>query len=317
MVAGVNFVPGAEVRWNGEARATTFVGNVLVEAQISAADVAAQGSIAVVVANPAPGGGASAAREFEVGPGMSLSPRIFEGGVVNGASFAAGAAVAAGSIVSVFGEELAAGMEQVAQLPLPTTLNGSTLRFNGTVAAPQYYQGPGQMNIQVPWELAGEAQATLRAEAAGETSEAIAVSLAAYAPGLFSKGEGGAGQGAILISGTGLLAATEGAIAGVASRAVRRGEYIEVYATGMGPVTNRPATGGPASGVNLSHTTTPATATIGGENAAVIFAGLAPGFVGLFQVNMQVPQSAPSGAAVEVQVSIGGAASNGVTIAVE
>ena len=53
------------------------------------------------------------------------------------ASFAAGAAVAAGSIVSVFGEELAAGMEQVAQLPLPTTLNGSTLRFNGTVAARQ------------------------------------------------------------------------------------------------------------------------------------------------------------------------------------
>jgi uncharacterized protein (TIGR03437 family) len=317
-VRGTNFVPGAAVSWNGEARPTSFVDNGVVQAEISADDIAQQGAVLVVVNNPAPGGGASTGLEFVIEAGMMLSPRIFDGGVVNGASFTAGAAVAAGSIVSVFGEDLAPEIEEAAELPLPTTLNGSTLRFNNALAAPQYYQSPGQMNVQVPWELAGQAAATLQAEAAGESSEEIAVSLTDYSPGLFIKGEPGSAQGAILIFDSGgLLAAVENAILGVPSRPVRRGEYLEVYATGLGPVTNRPATGAPASDTNISHATTLPAATIGGEAATVIFAGLAPGFVGLYQINMEVPQAAPSGGAVELQVRIGGVDSNAVTIAVE
>jgi uncharacterized protein (TIGR03437 family) len=295
------------------------------EVEISAADIAQQGTAQVVVNNPAPGGGASAALEFVIGAGMSLSPSINAGGVVNGASFAAGGAVAPGSIVSIFGVDLAAGIEQAAGLPLPTTLNGSTLRFNGSfngsingsIAAPQFYQSPMQMNAQIPWELAGQAEATLRAEAAGATSAGIAVALTPHRPGLFSLTQTGAGQGAILISGTGLLAAAENAFPGAPSRPARRGEFLEVYATGLGPVTNPPATGAPASATNISHTATEATATIGGEAARVSFAGLAPGFVGLYQVNMEVPQSAPRGGSVAVAVRIGGADSNAVTIAVE
>jgi uncharacterized protein (TIGR03437 family) len=318
---GSSFVPGAQATWNGQARPTTFVDNNVLQVEISAADIAQQGAAQVVVNNPAPGGGASAALPFAIGAGMTLAPRINDGGVVNGASFAAGGALAPGSIVSIFGVDLAAGTEQAAELPLPTTLNGSTLRFNGSpngsIAAPQFYQSPTQMNAQIPWELAGQAEATLQAEAAGATSAGIAVALTTHRPGLFSLTQTGAGQGAILISGTGLLAAAANAFPGAASRPVRRGEFVEAYATGLGPVTNRPATGGPASATNISHTATAATATIGGEAARVTFAGLAPGFVGLYQVNMEVPQNAPGGAAVAVLVRIGGVDSNAVTIAVE
>jgi uncharacterized protein (TIGR03437 family) len=316
-VRGSSFVPGAQATWNGQARPTTFVDNNVLQVEISAADIAQQGAAQVVVNNPAPGGGASVSLPFTIGAGMSLSPRINAGGVVNGASFAAGGAVAPGSIVSIFGVDLAAGIEQAAELPLPTTLNGSTLRFNGSLAAPQFYQSPTQMNVQIPWELAGQAEATLRAEVAGVTSSASAVSLTPHNPGLFSMTQTGAGQGAILISGTGLLAAAENAFPEAASRPARRGEFLEVYATGLGPVTNQPATGGPASATNISHTAAAATATIGGEAARVSFAGLAPGFVGLYQLNMEVPQAAPGGGSVAVLVRIGGVDSNTVTIAVE
>jgi uncharacterized protein (TIGR03437 family) len=317
MVRGENFVPGAQVTWNGAARPTTFVENEALEVAITAADIAALGVAQVVVVNPAPGGGNSVALEFVIEAGMTLAPRINEAGVVNAASFAGGGGVAPGSIASVFGVELAAGLLEADEVPLPTTLNGTTLRFGGSLAAPQFFQSPMQMNVQVPWELAGEEETTVHVEAGGETSNEIAVSLAAYSPGLFSMTQMGSGQGAILISGTGLLAAAENAFPGAPSRPVRRGEFLEAYASGLGPVTNVPASGSAASTTTLSHTTTEATATIGGEEATVSFAGLAPGFVGLYQVNIGVPESAPSGGAVELILTIGGVDSNAVTIAVE
>jgi uncharacterized protein (TIGR03437 family) len=314
---GSNFVPGAEVSWNGTPRTTTFVDNNALRAEIAAADIAQQGSAQVVVNNPAPGGGASETLAFTIGAGMTLAPRINEGGVVNAASFAAGGALAPGSIASIFGVDLAAATEQAGALPLPTTLNGSTLRFNGALAAPQFYQSSAQINIQIPWELAGQDQASLRAEAAGANSSEFPVALAAFSPGLFSVSQGGSGQGAILISGTTLLAAAQNAVLGVESRPVRRGEFVEVFGTGFGAVTNQPLTGSPAVAPGISHTTTQPTATIGGESARVGFSGLAPGFVGLYQINLEVPQTAPSGGAVEVRVNIGGAESNAVTIAIE
>jgi uncharacterized protein (TIGR03437 family) len=317
MIRGSDFVPGAQVTWNGEARPTTFVANESLEAAISGEDIAAQGVVEVAVVNPAPGGGDSVALEFVIEEAIPLMPSINEGGAVNAASFAGGAAVSPGSIVSVFGDDLAAGLLEADAVPLPTTLNGTTLRFGGSLAAPQFFQSPMQVNIQVPWELEGQNETTLQADVAGVVSGAVAVALAAHSPGLFSMTQTGSGQGAILISGAGLLAAEENAVPGAPSRPVRRGEFLEVYANGLGAVVNPPASGSPASSVTLSLTTSEATVTIGGEEAAVSFAGLAPGFVGLYQVNLEVPQNAPSGGAVELVLRIGGAVSNAVTIAVE
>ena len=67
----------------------------------------------------------------------------------------------------------------------------------------------------------------------------------------------------------------------------------------------------------LSATTASPEVSIGSAAADVLFAGLAPGFIGLYQVNVRLPASAPSGDAVGVSLRIGGAESNVVTIAVE
>jgi uncharacterized protein (TIGR03437 family) len=142
-----------------------------------------------------------------------------------------------------------------------------------------------------------------------------------FGPGIFTTSADGSGQAAALISGTGLLAGPAAAASqvsqGAASRPVRRGEFLEVFATGLGAVGNPPASGSAASANPISATTTTATATIGGTAADVFFSGLAPGFVGLYQLNVEVPAAAPSGNAVPLVISIGGVSSQTTTIAVE
>jgi uncharacterized protein (TIGR03437 family) len=96
-----------------------------------------------------------------------------------------------------------------------------------------------------------------------------------------------------------------------------RGEYLTIYCTGLGDVTNRPVSGAAAPANPLANTIAATSVSIGGVSAPAIFSGLSPGFVGLYQVNVQVPLNAPVGNAVPVVLSIGGAASNTVTIAVQ
>lgn len=95
------------------------------------------------------------------------------------------------------------------------------------------------------------------------------------------------------------------------------GAYVQIYCTGLGPVTSPPATGSPALANPLSWTTITTTAKIGGAPATVAFSGLVPGEVGLYQVNVQVPASSVKGLSVPVTISAGGVTSNVVTIAVQ
>ncbi|MCZ6490231.1 MAG: hypothetical protein O7A06_06835, partial [Acidobacteria bacterium] len=229
-------------------------------------------------------------------------PTVNPGGTVNGASFSAGAAVSPGSIASVFGTSF-------------TLLQGPvTVRMNGTTA-PVFAVSDTQINLQVPWEMAGLAQSNLTVSAGGVTSRPVDVSLTTFAPGIFSTNSSGNGQGAILIANTASLAAPAGMFPG--SQPVSRGEFISIFCTGLGPVSNQPPTGVSASDNPPSLTTTTPTVTIGGITMEADFSGLAPAFFGLYQVNVQVPSNAPTGDAVEVVLTIGGVASNTVTIAVE
>ncbi|MBI3934320.1 MAG: hypothetical protein HY316_06480 [Acidobacteria bacterium] len=232
--------------------------------------------------------------------------------LVNGASFAPAAPVTPGSIASLFGSNLASTSATAPGLPLPTILAGASVRFEG-ISAPLFFASPSQVNLQVPWELAGEAQATLTAALGEAVGSPLTVSLAPYAPAIFTVGE--SGQGAILIAGTGSLAATEGSFLG--ARPARRGEFLSIYGTGLGQVTNQPPTGAPASSEPLATTTTIPVVTLGGVSAPVSFSGLAPGLVGLYQVNVEVPESAPIGNAIPLVLTIGGIASNIATVAIQ
>ena len=100
---------------------------------------------------------------------------------------------------------------------------------------------------------------------------------------------------------------------------VRRGSFIQIYATGAGE-TDPPLLPGepaPANGNPLSLTRVQPTVTIGGVEARVLFSGMAPGWVGLWQINAEVPLNVTPGPAVSLVVTAGGVSSNTVTIAVE
>ena len=241
-------------------------------------------------------------------------PAVNASGAVNGASFK-GDALAGASIGSLFGSDLALTTAAADTTPLPTSLAGVTVEMNGT-KAPLFFVSPSQINFQVPWELMGLPQASLTVTADGVASDPQTVPMALFAPGLFATNSAGSGQGAILISATGEIAAPVGSIPGRASRPVKRGEFVSIYCTGLGLVTNRPATGAAALGNPLSESQVP-TVTVGGVPAAVSFSGLAPGFVGLYQVNAQVPGNAPTGSGVPVVLTTGGVSSNTVTVAVQ
>jgi uncharacterized protein (TIGR03437 family) len=243
-------------------------------------------------------------------------PRISQGGVVNAASFAVAQSVAPGSIVSVFGTGLANATADAPQAPLPAELGGARFAFNGILAAPVFFASPGQANVQIPWELAGAGAAQLTAFSNGFQSASVTVSLAPAGPGVFTMDQTGGGQAAVLISGTGLLAALAGSFPN--ARAAREGEYLEIFANGLGSVTNRPATGAASPSSPLAETQADVMVRLGdGALVAASFAGLAPGFVGLYQVNVPVAAGAPSGPAVPLALIVGGAESNTVTIAIE
>jgi uncharacterized protein (TIGR03437 family) len=233
---------------------------------------------------------------------------------VNGASFVAQGPISPALISSIFGTKLARAAAQAQSLPLPTTLSGVTVRIND-VAAPLFYVSPSQINFQVPWEVLGQTQASVTVTVNYVTSAPWSGTLAPATPGIFSINQQGSGQGAILMANTGALAAVAGSLPG--ARPAQRGEYVSIYCTGLGPVANQPASGAVAQAAPLSTTLTTPVVTIGGVPAVVSFSGLAPGFVGLYQVNAQVPANAPSGAAVPVVMNVGGVASNAVTVAIQ
>jgi uncharacterized protein (TIGR03437 family) len=240
------------------------------------------------------------------------APLLFAGGVVNGASFAPGEAVAPGSIVSVFGRRFAEGLNLAAQLPLETQLGGARLSIGGK-DAPLFFSSDGQINAQIPFEVSADSQpqVVVRTNPGGGAA-AIAVpetiTLARERPGIFTTRQDGTGQGAIL---------NQNSTPNAATNAAARGSVIQIFATGLGATNPVVASGQPAPGDPPALVATAVEARVGGQPAAVQFAGLAPGFVGLYQVNVVVPVNIEPGPAVELSLVQNGVPSNPVTVAVQ
>jgi len=253
------------------------------------------------------------------------APPIPAAGIVNAAGYAP--IVAAGSIASIFGSGMSNGQAIAGGSPLPNSLASSVLSIANQFA-PLLSASPNRLNMQIPWELSGQSQAMVTGTI-GELSSAPMVVIAPFAPGLFTLGGAGSGmapfapalftlneanpsQGLVTIAGSQALAPPGGGNV----MPVAPGASISIYCTGLGAVTNQPATGAAALATPLSVTTTTPTVTIGGIAAPVSFSGLAPGAVGVYLVTVQVPVGA-SGGAVPIVLTIGGVVSNTVTIAVQ
>ena len=220
-----------------------------------------------------------------------------QGGVVLGAGFTPGP-LAPGSIVSLFGQNLAAGNNLASELPLPRSL-GLVRVLIGGQEAPLFFAGPGQVLV----------------EANGVLSSPEPLQTAANRPGIFTLGPPFGDQGAILIANTNRLAMPE--TPNVPSEPAEIGGFISIFCTGLGATEPAVPSGDPGPAGPLATVTTPVMVTIGGQPATVSFAGLAPRFVGVYQVNAQVPAGITPGDIVPVVLTQGGFQSNTATIAVQ
>src|ERR1017187_7623481 len=218
--------------------------------------------------------------------GSSSQPTINSGGIVNNASYTiTSTSVATGSLASIFGSNLSDGTVCVPDNCGPSfdsngkvipIMSGAQVTFNGIAAPILSTPGNGQLNIQIPVELAGAASATVQVTVNGQSSAPSTVSLAPLSPGLISINSSGAGQGAILNdkdANVGIQSLVAPASNFPNAHPATAGDVIEIYGTGLGAVTPTVATGTRPQG--LSQTITLPIVTIGGIPATGSFSGLA------------------------------------------
>ncbi len=252
------------------------------------------------------------------------TPVIAPGGVLNGASFdKTGQPVAPGSLVSIFGTDLAAATASADSVPLSTELSGVSVTFNG-VAAPMkdvVHASPDQLNTQVPWEVlpAGTRNGTAQVVVTrnGVASEPLTVSIGA-APGIFTF-PGGIGQAVAYGNSDGAIAAPGNAALPFPSHpaVINDPNTLVILATGLGDVDPPLVSGHDANDGQLHNTVVKPRVLVGGVEAQVVFAGMTPQFVGVYQLNIIIAPGTPTGNAVPLQIVMNGVTSRPeVTIAV-
>jgi minor extracellular serine protease Vpr len=230
--------------------------------------------------------------------GAATTPNFSAAGITNGASFKTG--LTAGGLITIFGANLSNGVVGFAsfnQVPLPTSLANSRVLINGS-AIPLFYVvnigGSEQISAQAPFEIAGQQNVSLSIDNGRVVSPAIQVPVLAAQPGIFLP-DG--------VDGAFLHGADNSLV--TAAKPASPGEVVVLYCTGLGAVTPPGTTGGLASGTQLSNTNITPAVTVGGTTANIGFSGLAPGLVGLYQINLTVPAGTSSGSANVIVVANG------------
>ncbi len=235
--------------------------------------------------------------------------------VVDAASFLS---VGGGALASLFGSQLATGVAQAGSIPLPTTLANATV-FVNDAPVPLIFVSPGQINFQMPFEVSGTAR--VRVERQGQRGNTVTVQVGRRSPGLY--GFPGTTFGIVQNASRGNAFAWPDipALAGVPKAAARPGDVLVLYGSGLGPVNPSVATGAAAGSSPISSVTDTPQVNFGrgvfGPFADPQFVGLAPGFVGLYQVNVQVPALPPNARTPVSLLFPDNATSNIVEIAVE
>ena len=233
-------------------------------------------------------------------------PVINVNGAVDAAAPRPGQGVAPGSYIALYGVNFASAPQGYSTPYLPIAIAQTSVSFDsasGSAPGHLTYISPGQVNVQVPWEMQNQSTAQIKVSIQDSSGALYSLPLVPYAPGIFASN----GSAAALDSSFHVISG---------SNPAKQGQNISIYCNGLGPVTNRPASGDPAQGPpNLSNTTTAPTVMIGGQNAPVLFSGLAPGYAGLYQINVTVPNV---GSGVKpLTIAIGGVMSQPVNLAVQ
>ena len=301
IVKGVNFTSDCHVEWEGKQRATTFYTSSTLAASIPADDIANEGAFEVKVAKNS---AESNSEEFMVYGAIAN---------VSSASYS-GVGVAPASLVSAFGGDLAKQSQLANTNPLPTDLAGTTAKVQDSTgkeqSVPLFYVSSGQVNYLMPDGVPlGEATVTITS-GSGHTSMGT-VQIVPVAPGVFSANSTGKGQAAALLlrvkaNGQQVYEETtqyDQATATFVPKPIDvnvAGEqvYLALFGTGL---RYRSSLGA----VQLN---------IGGSVFGVLYAGAAPGYQGLDQINVLLTPSLAGRGTVDITLTADGKKANTVQV---
>lgn len=250
-------------------------------------------------------------------------PVVGAGGVVNSGSYTA-QGVAPGSLVSIFGSDLAASTATADTIPLSTSLSDvMSVTFNN-IPAGLYYVGSGQINAQLPFNVlpAGQTSGTVNivVTRGNGASAPQTVSVVPASPGIFTTTANGLGQAFAYDNTTGDLAAPAGSVIGgfvSAPISLNSGHALIIACTGLGSVTPSIDNYVAASDGTFRNTVLKPVVLIGGVPAKFVYSVLSPQYVSEYQIGVVPDASTPTGNAVSLQIQIGGiTTSDKVTIAV-
>jgi uncharacterized protein (TIGR03437 family) len=240
------------------------------------------------------------------------TPVSAAGGVVNNGTFAAGESLSQGDIAALFGDQLTYGdPQQAGSLPLPAILGGTQVLVNGQ-PAPVYYVSASQINFEIPIDAATN-DATVQVVRNGQAGNIAYLNIQVSEPRFITNG----GTYAIMTT-------PNGSLTGIPSHPVTAGDIVVIYTIGLGP-TSPPVPSGTASPTSPLAVIDPTTVqACFGNNSPFSpapcvnpqFVGLSPGFVGLYQINLAIPQGLASGN-VPFSFTVNGVPSDVVQLAVQ
>ena len=234
-------------------------------------------------------------------------PTLTAASVVSASSPVSFVPLSPGGIISIFGTNLADSALSASSIPLPTQLGNAEVIVAGQ-AAPLLYVSDSQINAIVPEGVNTNTAQQVLVERGVTYSQPVPVNVAFAQPGVFQSGGFG------IFVDTPASGAAPFIVTPVASATA--GDVLVAYCAGLGPTTPSVTDGTASPTSPLANTSNPVTVTIGGQNASVFFAGLTPGFAGLYQINLVVPSGIQPGAAVPLTVAVGGQTSPPVSIAI-
>jgi uncharacterized protein (TIGR03437 family) len=238
------------------------------------------------------------------------TPIINSSGVVNAASSTP--VIAPGSFISIYGANMAGSNTLASTTPLPDSL-GSAQAFLGGESLPLQFSGAKQINAVVPYDIPVNSFEQVIVQTGNALSQPQPVLIAAAAPGVFTQNQSGSGPGAILVQHRG----SSTSAMNTPSNPAKAGDALLIFCTGLGTVTPKVSAGSIAPASPPAKIDNPVTVSVGGENASVLFAGLAPGFVGLYQMNVTVPAGIAASDTVPVVLMAGSISSVPVTVAIQ
>ena len=244
-------------------------------------------------------------------PNSGSAPAIASGGVVSASAFGKFASAAPGSFVEIYGTNLASTTADWGSSftggNAPTSLGGVTVKVGGQPAFVAYVSSK-QVNALLPSGLqTGSVQLTVTNEAG--TSAPYTLNIDATEPGLLAPSQfvvNGKQYAGALFPDYKTFAMPSSVIAGVPSRPATAGDTLIIYALGFGPVTPNLNAGVLVTQAN--QLAEPFTISVGGVQIAPNYDGLAPGYTGLYQINIKIPANAPTGAAVPLTFTLDGTA---------